>query len=108
MAGQWARIVAECEEYPILIEALIEDGGAIKRNVVYLGFHGPLGECYPFVLLPEGRLDYGGEGDADQYADTNFLTVRPREGATFTIEEFDEETGRPQDAVYTITRIERL
>ena len=109
MATAWVRIVAECEEYPILIEAMVEDGGTIKKNHVYLGFHGPLRECHPFILLPDGRLDYGADlEDDDRFAATDVFTKRIQEGGSFSIEEFDEETGRSDASVYAIKKIDRL
>lgn len=102
----WARIVAECEGYPITIQGLL-DGGKLKSGMAYFGFHGNIKDSYPFILLPDGRIDYGCEFDPVLYrfSQTDIHGIRIELGNKFSINEHDDDTGGREYNTYVIKQI---
>lgn len=99
--------IAPEDEAPLTFEVMLENG-SIAKGRVYFGFQGSLsGELSPFVLRPEGQLDYGSgyEDDQDRYVTCNILTKKIERGTIFTTKERDPETDRLREYVYIVKRI---
>src|SRR5579872_7474347 len=60
--ANWFRVVAECENYPMTIQVALRER-RLDSKMIYLGWSGPLKDSYPFVLMRDGRIDYGCEFD---------------------------------------------
>jgi hypothetical protein len=78
--------------------------------MMYFGFQGKLsGEFHPFVLLPDGRIDFGsGYDDQERYYTTNILEKTIELQTIFTANERDDETGKVREYVYSIIKIAEL
>jgi hypothetical protein len=62
------------DEFPLTFELILQNG-SIAKGRAYFGFQGTLnGELRPFVLRPEGQLDYGSDYEDDQ---DRFITTCP-------------------------------
>ena len=105
MAG-WKRIVAECEGYPVLIQAFVEDTEMLKKGMIYLGYKGAIEENTPFVLRTNGRIDYGSGWEDERFAETTVYATPMRVGEAFLITEYDDETEEWQKNEYEITKID--
>ena len=97
------------EKFPLTFEVTL-DKDLIARGRAYFGFQGLLsGELYPFVLYPDGRLDFGsGYDDDDRYTSSNILDKAIERGAIFTTRERDPDTDRVREYVYVIKQIVTL
>ena len=98
------------DEFPLTFEVLLEKG-SIAKGRAYFGFQGTLtGELRPFVLRPDGRLDYGSEyeDDNDRFIACNILDKKIELGAIFTTEERDPDTDRFREYIYSVKKIVRL
>jgi hypothetical protein len=95
------------DEFPITFEVMLQKGG-IAKGKAYFGFQGTLSdELHPFVLRPDGRLDYGSnyEDDQDRFIICNILNKKIELGTIFTTRERDPETDRVREYVYSIKKI---
>ena len=94
------------DEHPLTFEVVLS-GTKIVSGMAFLGFQGTLnGELNPFVLLPDGRLDFGVSIEADdRFTLVNILSKQIEVGAMLTTEEYDPDTGRRREYVYAITQI---
>ena len=103
-----ARLTEDPEDgFPLTFEVVLS-GSNIQDGRAYLGFQGTLsGELSPFVLLPDGRLDFGVayEIDADRYTTINILSKEIELGTLFTTSEVDPDTDKSREYVYAIRQI---
>lgn len=90
----------------LTLEVILQ-GDSIKKGMRYLGFFsGDFGERYPFILLEDGRIDFGSDYDVERFASTNLLShKRIAVGEMFTTNEIDEDTEREREFVYSIQKI---
>jgi hypothetical protein len=96
MERQVARLVCEPtsdDQLPVTIEVALKDE-SIEAGKPFLGWAGDLNdEFWPFVLHPDGKLDYGSEveEDAERFIQTNIHQKRIAVGEVFTAEYAGEQ-----------------
>src|SRR6516164_8832535 len=95
------------DEFPLTFEVTLQKG-SIAKDKIHFGFQGKLAnELHPFILRPDGRLDYGSDfdDDKDRFITCNILTKKIELGTIFTTRERDPDTDKFREYVYTIKRI---
>src|SRR5262245_51121226 len=100
----------EDEFLPLTFEVILQKG-SIAKGKAYFGFQGTLNdELRPFVLRPDGQLDFGSkyEDDRDRFVPCNILSKKIELGTIFTTRERDPETDKFPEYVYRIKQIVRL
>lgn len=89
MKRQHVRLVCEPtsanSEWPrATFDVTLRDGKV--ENGIHFGWSGNLNdEMYPFILRPDGRIDFGSDyPDSDRYVSLNLLEKKIEMGALFT------------------------
>lgn len=100
MTRQVVRIAAEAtnrEGESLVLEVLLQEGRLVGR-VPFFGIRGKFqGEFFPFVLQPNGEMDFGSDfEDRDRFFLTNIWDRDVRIGSQFTAEQFDSQEGARQ------------
>jgi hypothetical protein len=89
-----------------VIDIVLNEDGTISKNA-YFGFTGRLNaEFYPFILLPNGTIDFGHEVEdlSERQLKTNMFDKQIRVGEVFTVFQEHPDAGD----VYRIAEISEL
>src|ERR1051326_404600 len=93
------------EAGPLLIYA-VSNNERSNNKIMFMGIYGDYAasdDRYPFVLLADGRIDFGAElaGRPDRFFQTNFRCKRMEQGELFSVIGRDpEQGGREYEIVY--------
>lgn len=114
---RWHRVFAECAAAdPMVLDLPLAGNGLIATRQTSSGWWGKPGtpNCLPFVLLPDGRGDFGGAFDEDtaehtpddeRYGTFELPRLAVEVGRHFA---YSDNTGRYEFVIKRVTDLQEL